>query len=170
MIRKYWQRSSNFFTHRLNIKRKKQMNKSQESFQGIICALLKPFTAIYRNGTTVPNQCVKMKPIPFSIFSDDIAIYAMTWYLLNFIYLFRLQRIPPLRIDDLIHDLRDGTKLLALLEVLSGEKLVSTCNEFKIVKVNYFQDFEHNLWSNSNRRTFFGIGTFLSKPQLISPK
>lgn len=34
------------------------------------------------------------------------------------------KRIPPLRIDDLIHDLRDGTKLLALLEVLSGEKLV----------------------------------------------
>lgn len=36
-----------------------------------------------------------------------------------------LQRVPPLRINDLIHDLRDGTKLLALLEVLSGEKLVS---------------------------------------------
>lgn len=34
-----------------------------------------------------------------------------------------LQRVPPLRIDDLIHDLKDGTKLLALLEVLSGEKL-----------------------------------------------
>ncbi|CAH3870841.1 unnamed protein product [Pieris brassicae] len=33
------------------------------------------------------------------------------------------KRIPPLRIDDLIYDLRDGTKLLALLEVLSGEKL-----------------------------------------------
>lgn len=36
------------------------------------------------------------------------------------------QRVPPLRIADLIHDLRDGTKLLALLEVLSGEKLVSS--------------------------------------------
>ncbi|XP_028030807.1 nesprin-1-like [Bombyx mandarina] len=33
------------------------------------------------------------------------------------------KRIPPLRIDDLIYDLRDGTRLLALLEVLSGEKL-----------------------------------------------
>ncbi|CAK1540777.1 unnamed protein product [Leptosia nina] len=33
------------------------------------------------------------------------------------------KRIPPMRIDDLIYDLRDGTKLLALLEVLSGEKL-----------------------------------------------
>lgn len=42
-----------------------------------------------------------------------------------------IQRIPPLRIDDLIHDLRDGTKLLALLEVLSGEKLVIKllCNQ-----------------------------------------
>ncbi|XP_018395829.1 PREDICTED: nesprin-1 isoform X2 [Cyphomyrmex costatus] len=33
------------------------------------------------------------------------------------------KRIPPLRIDDLIEDLKDGTRLLALLEVLSGEKL-----------------------------------------------
>uniref|UniRef100_A0A182SV94 Calponin-homology (CH) domain-containing protein n=1 Tax=Anopheles maculatus TaxID=74869 RepID=A0A182SV94_9DIPT len=33
------------------------------------------------------------------------------------------QRVPPLKVEDLIHDLKDGTKLLALLEVLSGEKL-----------------------------------------------
>ncbi|XP_018338972.1 PREDICTED: nesprin-1 isoform X6 [Trachymyrmex septentrionalis] len=33
------------------------------------------------------------------------------------------KRVPPLRIDDLIEDLKDGTRLLALLEVLSGEKL-----------------------------------------------
>ncbi|XP_028967016.1 nesprin-1 [Galendromus occidentalis] len=33
------------------------------------------------------------------------------------------QRVPPSRIKDLIEDLRDGTKLLALLEVLSGETL-----------------------------------------------
>lgn len=35
------------------------------------------------------------------------------------------QRSPPLRVEDLIEDLKDGTRLLALLEVLSGEKLVS---------------------------------------------
>lgn len=34
------------------------------------------------------------------------------------------QRAPALRVDDLIEDLKDGTRLLALLEVLSGEKLV----------------------------------------------
>ncbi|XP_020291842.1 nesprin-1 isoform X3 [Pseudomyrmex gracilis] len=33
------------------------------------------------------------------------------------------KRVPPLRVDDLIEDLKDGTRLLALLEVLSGEKL-----------------------------------------------
>lgn len=33
------------------------------------------------------------------------------------------QRNPPLKIVDLIHDLKDGTKLLALLEVLSGQRL-----------------------------------------------
>lgn len=41
------------------------------------------------------------------------------------LYIFYLQRVPPLRVDDLIEDLKDGTRLLALLEVLSGEKLVS---------------------------------------------
>lgn len=34
-----------------------------------------------------------------------------------------IQRAPPLKISNLIDDLKDGTKLLALLEVLSGEKL-----------------------------------------------
>lgn len=33
------------------------------------------------------------------------------------------QHVPPLKLDELIEDLKDGTALLALLEVLSGEKL-----------------------------------------------
>ncbi|XP_068085330.1 muscle-specific protein 300 kDa [Anabrus simplex] len=41
----------------------------------------------------------------------------------NWINSYLSKRVPPLRIDDLIEDLKDGTKLLALLEVLSGEKL-----------------------------------------------
>ncbi|XP_037820489.1 nesprin-1-like, partial [Lucilia sericata] len=41
----------------------------------------------------------------------------------NWINSYLLKRVPPLRVDDLINDLRDGTKLIALLEVLSGEKL-----------------------------------------------
>ena len=31
--------------------------------------------------------------------------------------------MPPLRIEELFYDLRDGTKLIALLETLSGERL-----------------------------------------------
>ncbi|KAJ8930094.1 hypothetical protein NQ314_017138, partial [Rhamnusium bicolor] len=42
---------------------------------------------------------------------------------LEIILFFSFQRVPPLKIEDLIDDLKDGTKLLALLEVLSGEKL-----------------------------------------------
>ncbi|KAJ8984006.1 hypothetical protein NQ317_006860, partial [Molorchus minor] len=42
---------------------------------------------------------------------------------LHIFILFFLQRVPPLKIEDLIEDLKDGTKLLALLEVLSGDKL-----------------------------------------------
>ncbi|XP_075225316.1 muscle-specific protein 300 kDa isoform X2 [Lycorma delicatula] len=41
----------------------------------------------------------------------------------NWINSYLSKRVPPLRVDDLIEDLKDGTKLLALLEVLSGEKL-----------------------------------------------
>lgn len=41
----------------------------------------------------------------------------------NWINSFLSKRNPPLKILDLIHDLKDGTKLLALLEVLSGQRL-----------------------------------------------
>ncbi|KAK9890576.1 hypothetical protein WA026_011946 [Henosepilachna vigintioctopunctata] len=41
----------------------------------------------------------------------------------NWINSYLSKRVPPLRVDDLIEDLKDGTKLLALLEVLAGEKL-----------------------------------------------
>ncbi|XP_060527804.1 muscle-specific protein 300 kDa isoform X12 [Cylas formicarius] len=41
----------------------------------------------------------------------------------NWINSYLSKRVPPLRIDNLIEDLRDGTRLLALLEVLSGERL-----------------------------------------------
>jgi hypothetical protein len=52
------------------------------------------------------------------------------------VFLF-LQRVPPLRIDDLIDDLKDGTRLLALLEVLSGERLVSSSSMNQVVTISY---------------------------------
>ncbi|XP_066158002.1 muscle-specific protein 300 kDa isoform X10 [Euwallacea fornicatus] len=41
----------------------------------------------------------------------------------NWINSYLLKRVPPLKVEDLIEDLKDGTRLLALLEVLSGERL-----------------------------------------------
>lgn len=35
-----------------------------------------------------------------------------------------LQYKPPLEVNDLFEDIKDGVKLLALLEVLSGQRLV----------------------------------------------
>lgn len=35
------------------------------------------------------------------------------------------QRKPPLVVNDLFEDIKDGVMLLALLEILSGQKLVS---------------------------------------------
>lgn len=78
---------------------------------------------------------VKQELNTVNIFSltriQNINIMDITRFLIKYqlqivteiINVFSTQRVPPLRIADLIHDLRDGTKLLALLEVLSGEKL-----------------------------------------------
>lgn len=41
----------------------------------------------------------------------------------NWINSYLAKHEPPLRIEDLYSDLRDGTKLLTLLEILSGESL-----------------------------------------------
>eukprot|EP00095_Tigriopus_kingsejongensis_P001452 maker-scaffold207_size258870-snap-gene-1.17 protein:Tk01452 transcript:maker-scaffold207_size258870-snap-gene-1.17-mRNA-1 annotation:"PREDICTED: nesprin-1-like" len=41
----------------------------------------------------------------------------------NWINSYLAKRIPPMKIEDLIDGLRDGTRLLALLEVLGGERL-----------------------------------------------
>ena len=38
---------------------------------------------------------------------------------------FLFQRDPPVKVEDLFEDFKDGVKLLCLLEVLSGEKIVS---------------------------------------------
>lgn len=37
-----------------------------------------------------------------------------------------LQHKSPLEVNDLFEDIKDGVKLLALLEVLSGQRLVSS--------------------------------------------
>ena len=42
------------------------------------------------------------------------------------------RRVPPLRVDDLIEDLKDGIRLIALLEVLANTKLVRSH------KINFF--------------------------------
>ncbi|KAK8753240.1 hypothetical protein OTU49_003384, partial [Cherax quadricarinatus] len=42
---------------------------------------------------------------------------------MNWINAHLARHVPPLKLNELIEDLKDGTALLALLEVLSGEKL-----------------------------------------------
>jgi hypothetical protein len=44
---------------------------------------------------------------------------------LNFVCFPSLQHKPALEVNDLFEDIKDGVKLLALLEVLSGQRLVS---------------------------------------------
>lgn len=68
--------------------------------------------------------------IDFTLFPGKlIPIYRMSYessiiILYNLTNVYFWQRVPTLHINDLIEDLKDGTRLLALLEVLSGEKLV----------------------------------------------
>lgn len=47
------------------------------------------------------------------------------FYSTNF---FHFQHKPPFEVNDLFEDIKDGVKLLALLEVLSGQRLVSVTN------------------------------------------
>ena len=49
----------------------------------------------------------------------------LIWNLVNHINIrfYFIQRTPPLRVENLLDDLKDGSKLVHLLEVLSGEKL-----------------------------------------------
>lgn len=54
--------------------------------------------------------------------SDDFVIISVP--LFCFFFPCALQHRPPLVVADLFEDIKDGIKLLALLEVLSGQKLV----------------------------------------------
>ena len=57
---------------------------------------------------------------------DYCAFNVFTMHIINYslISSHNNQHKPPCHVDDLIEGLQDGTKLLALLEVLSGERLV----------------------------------------------
>lgn len=48
-----------------------------------------------------------------------------------------LQYKPPLEVNDLFEDIKDGVKLLALLEVLSGQRLVSSTYELFLHRVKH---------------------------------
>jgi hypothetical protein len=49
------------------------------------------------------------------------------------------QRVPPLRVDDLIEDLKDGVRLIALLKVLANTKLVSKFILFSLIFLFFFK-------------------------------
>ena len=49
-------------------------------------------------------------------------LFCQTFNMYTWIIL--LQHIPPMKIDDLFEDIKDGVRLLCLLEVLTGQKLV----------------------------------------------
>ena len=54
-------------------------------------------------------------------------VYSIVIILTAIFFEFLLQqRVPPLRVDDLIEDLKDGVRLIALLEVLANTKLVNS--------------------------------------------
>lgn len=46
---------------------------------------------------------------------------------------------------DLFEDIKDGVKLLALLEVLSGQKLVSACVKRDCLSANIFKELAKRL-------------------------
>lgn len=68
---------------------------------------------------------------------------------------FVLQRKPPMVVDDLFEDMKDGVKLLALLEVLSGQKLVRIFSDHTCSVVSIYNDRIVGQEDNTHRRNFF---------------
>lgn len=93
----------------------------------------------------IPANCPKY-PHPFTVKNYQYkhagwtnVLFLLNWFLMMswiFLVVLRyclvkamfslLQYKPPLEVNDLFEDIKDGVKLLALLEVLSGQRLVST--------------------------------------------
>uniref|UniRef100_A0A674E2X4 Calponin-homology (CH) domain-containing protein n=1 Tax=Salmo trutta TaxID=8032 RepID=A0A674E2X4_SALTR len=62
-------------------------------------------------------------PLPFIVEQEQIQKRTFT----NWINAQLSKRIPPCMVLDLFNDFRDGSKLLDLLEVMSGQRMVSLC-------------------------------------------
>lgn len=72
--------------------------------------------------------------LQMNIFIIMINFHDVQFFCISKPCLFPLQHKPPLEVNDLFEDIKDGVKLLALLEVLSGQRLVSStylCTGFK---------------------------------------
>lgn len=73
-------------------------------------------------------ECKSFTPVYkhfFSALSVSELLNILTVYIL-FVLSSLCQHKPPLEVNDLFEDIKDGVKLLALLEVLSGQRLVNT--------------------------------------------
>jgi hypothetical protein len=51
--------------------------------------------------------------------------YSTSWIIIEMLFFVLSQRSPPTTVLDLFSDLRDGARLLDLLEVMSGQRMVS---------------------------------------------
>lgn len=72
-------------------------------------------------GSTTPSPLASTEKLAASLSEEQLLIQKRTFT--RWINHFLQKHKPPLHIDELIEELKDGTKLLALLEVLSGENL-----------------------------------------------
>ncbi|KAF2356290.1 Calponin domain [Trinorchestia longiramus] len=99
------------------------------SSRSILCVCVRDLPLLLAlsdvNATSKFRQCISIR---ISFFMDrypDEQERVQKKTFLNWINAHLARRTPPLRISDLIEDLKDGTRLLALLEVLSGERLAT---------------------------------------------
>ena len=78
-----------------------------------------------------------------------------------------MQHVPPLMVTDLFEDIKDGVMLLALLEVLSGQKLVSLTVNYTacdIVTDRIMSDQTTLTWSDATRFRLRKHQTFITAP------
>ena len=78
------------------------------------------------------------------------------WWTLTLLTVWLLQRNPPIKVRDLFEEIKDGVVLLSLLEVLSGDKLVSASSSS--ASVSLCASFVKDTVGSVNHWVWQGIG------------
>lgn len=124
---------------------------SDQSIQHCVCVLF--FGSIrYKEDCVWFTSSFHLNIVP-ALFDNFLfqCFFLICFYYFSNSNLFLYNSQASRRVDDLFEDLRDGHNLLSLLEVLSGEHLVSSTS-YNIIKTNYTVNYHHHYFFPTAKR------------------